>query len=197
ERLAIASFSQGGGPDSHGPFAPIPITAGSSDGDVMLFFYGEVNGDTGGISQVKVITTIDNGAQGAPPEDQARPWSYPFTLASNARLPTEFCPTLIVQFATPEERDLLTGDLLICRLVEREGDPRWVAQPTYLPAGATFAATPLAKLDEAAAEQPGGSLIAREQPETGRVERYQLWWVPRQPGAGAVPARDEEAQQDG
>src|SRR5437016_504937 len=40
-----------------------------------------------------------------------------------------------------------------CRL---EG-VRWTPQPTYLPAGAAIAATPLASVDESAAEQPEGT----------------------------------------
>lgn len=203
--LMVGTFSQGGGPPSHDifrvggdSFAPIPITAGSSDGDVMLFFddrpnraehdakapaaagQTEVVGAQTGAGtnnheiQIKVVTTINNGAQGNPPDAEARAWSYPFSLASNGRLPAEFNPTLVVHHTTPDERDLLSGDLLICRL--EGGD--WKPLPTYLPAGASFAATPLR------GGTAGGSLIVDQEDQGPRVERYRLYWIPRAGPAG-------------
>ena len=181
EQLLITGFSQGGGPPSHGPFAPVPITAGSSDGDVMLFFHAGPEPQSLPLaeqephSQVKVVTTINTGATGRAPQN-AVAWSYPFSLASNGPLPTKFNPTLIVQCRTPGERESLSGDLLICRLQNRA----WEPQPTYLAPGAPFAATPLWVEGE---EHPaGGALVdSKLAAEASRVEHYQLYWIPRRP----------------
>ncbi len=56
----------------------------------MLFFDEGATGKVEDYSQIKVITTIDNGAQGYLPQMGARPWGYPFSLTSNAPLPQEF-----------------------------------------------------------------------------------------------------------
>ncbi len=199
EQLMISAFSQGGGPPSH-DLAPIPITGGSSDGDVMLFFHPKPDGATTQeqvkeYSRIQVVTTIDNGAQSklldGKPLERARPWSYPFSLATNWPLPEveRFQPTLVVHYDTPPEYLLLEGDLLICRL---DGD-RWQPQPTFVPSNASFAATPLYQ------KSVGGSLIAAK-PEGDEglcVERYRLFWIPRggNGGGGDGAAAGAGAQQ--
>jgi hypothetical protein len=167
EHLLIVPFSQGGGPPSNGAFAPVPITAGSADGGVMIFFYDKnrhAREKEDEFSRVKVVTTTNNAAYGTRPNLSWRPYSYPFTIASNGPLPLECVPTLVVRHEQPGERELLTGDLLIGRL---QGD-QWTVQPTYLPAGAPFVAMPLT--DTTA---PG--LFHQR----GGIEHYQVFWVPR------------------
>ena len=183
----ITSFSQGGSPPSGGAFggsAPVPITAGSSDGMVMLFFdeikddVHPANGNRARSQQsaqshedklleyslVKVITTISNGVHGKLPHPEAQPKSYAFSLAGNRRLPLECSPTLAIHYDTPSECELLSGDLLICRLE----DGYWKEQPTYVPAGATVAAAPLtlATVPDLFAATPS-------------TQYYQLFWIPR------------------
>jgi hypothetical protein len=138
----------------------------------MLFFHdNQPAADAGAAakaeaySQVKVITTIDNGAHGTSPHQHARACSYPFSLAGNNPLPGELYPTLIVRYDMPGERALLEGDVLLCRLTE---DGRWTPQPTYVPAGASFTAGPLTP-----ATAPG--LFS----DAGGVEHYQVFWIPR------------------
>ncbi|HWQ14350.1 MAG TPA: hypothetical protein VNL77_16240 [Roseiflexaceae bacterium] len=166
-KLMIAGYSHGGNPPSSTPANAPPITAGSSDGTVMLFFDEGSPGRNDSYSEVKVATVTACGALGAPPHPQARPWGPPVSLGANAALPGHLCPTLLLRYEQPGERELLTGDLLVCRL---EGHS-WAPQPTYLRAGTTLAAMPLTA-------ETAGRLLADELAEP-RVERYQLYWVPR------------------
>lgn len=172
-QFMVSTFSHGGNPPSSSPRAPVPpITAGSADGNVLLFFHD----DTGGrmvnekaeeYSKVKVITTMNNGAQGVSPHNGARALGAAFSLTSNYALPREFFPSLLVRYAMPSERELLTGDLLLCRLENGV----WQPQPTYTPVGTSLAAMPLT----------GGTatnLIADPITEP-RIEHYRLYWVPR------------------
>ena len=79
--MLISSFSQGGGPSSSSPHPANPITAGSSDGKALLFFYDETRAvayaaepsayvshtpqvDYGG---VKVVTATVHGLPGDAP----------------------------------------------------------------------------------------------------------------------------------
>ncbi|HEX5690478.1 MAG TPA: hypothetical protein VFX76_10780, partial [Roseiflexaceae bacterium] len=75
DTLTLSTFSHGGHPPSSGPFAPVPapsISAGSSDGAVMLVFYHDQGAAKSGVSpsaaeqysKIKVVTMIDNGARG-------------------------------------------------------------------------------------------------------------------------------------
>jgi hypothetical protein len=115
-------------------------------------------------SRVKVVTTTNNAAYATRPNLSWRSYSYPFTLASNGPLPLECVPTLVVRHEQPGERELLTGDLLVCRLQ----NDQWMAQPTYLPGGAPFVAMPLT-------ETTAANLFN----DQGGVEYYQVFWLPR------------------
>lgn len=170
----LSTFSHGGNPPSSSPSAPVPpITAGSADGNVLLFFYDStggrmVNERAEEYGRVKLITTVGNGAQGADPRHGARAMGSAFSLTGNYPLPQEFFPTLLVRYAMPDEHDLRTGDLLVCRL----HNGVWQPQPTYTPAGASFAAMPLN-------EETAARLVAADAAEP-RVEHYRLYWVPRE-----------------
>ncbi|HEY0738704.1 MAG TPA: hypothetical protein VGD69_27545 [Herpetosiphonaceae bacterium] len=186
KKLMITSFSQGGCPPSGGAFAPVPITAGSSDGRVMLFFYDPDNQDNGDVSKevadrreaysrVKVITTINSGVADEPPAPGARPASYAFSLASNSALPAECFPTLAIHHDALSEVDALTGHLVICRLDLERGS--WKLEPTYNQAGANVAVTPLTPTttpDLVMAMPEGGA-----KPATVPPHYYQLFWIPR------------------
>jgi hypothetical protein len=189
----ICTFSHGGNPPSHtgGSLRTLsakvvpPITAGSSDGNVRIYF--DKVGDGGDTSEsvtsfalneadreflrhyshVRFVTTTHNGAAGEAPRLNAQPIGYPFSIASNSYLiRTEVHTTLELRYATYERLKWRDGALRICRLV----DGHWQIEPTYtfetfqalaryLPAN-----SPFYNQDE---------LADRE-----RVEHYQLWWIP-------------------
>lgn len=170
DQVLLAPFSQGGGPATHSPSPANPITAGSSDGSALLFFHDEAKArgetDVQDYSHIKLITTIQHNMEGTPPKAGAQPRSYAFSIAGNAKLPTELAPTLVIYFDTLDERELLQGDLRICRLE----NGKWKVLPTYLPPGYPFAVLPL---DTRAA----GSLLKEKAKQ--RVEYYRVFWVPR------------------
>lgn len=190
-KLMITSFSQGGCPPSGGAFAPVPITAGSSDGQVMLFFHDPVEEDTHPVSydtaqrrrsysRIKVVTTITLGARPTTPYPTMRPMSYPFSLASNKALPAECYPTLAIHYDTLDEIELLTGDLVICRLMGDQQGSFWEKQPTYIQPGSNIAVTPLTRNMPAAEDplQPRDTaplLLA----DLTTPQYYQLFWIPR------------------
>jgi hypothetical protein len=120
-------------------------------------------------SKVRVVTTINFGlAHGseALPKPNARPRSAAYSIASNAPLPAELHPTLVMDYDQTDEPELQAGDLRICRL---DGD-RWTPLPTYVSLTRAFAATPLAGA-------MAGSLLSGE--ATTRAEVYRVFWIPR------------------
>jgi hypothetical protein len=168
-QMLISTFSQGGGPATSSPFPANPITAGSADGGVMLFFNkGPTNSNTYG--HIKVVATIAHGMGRMPVDWRER--GYAYSLAGNDALPTELTPTLVMYYDPlgPNEEALLQdGDLRICRWSEPAG---WTPLPTYLPPAYRFAVAPLDR-------QTGGALVASN-PNGPRVEYYKVCWVPRQ-----------------
>jgi hypothetical protein len=76
-------------------------------------------------------------------------------------------------FQLDDERELMAGDLRICRLI----DGAWTPLPTYLPAGYPFAVAPLTL-------ETAGSLVAEDAPT--RVEYYRIFWLPRSGDARAA-----------
>jgi hypothetical protein len=164
--LMICPFSQGGGPRTSGTSGPPPVTAGSAEGNVMLFFADD--GQDVDYSDVRVVTTcmqgVENQLGGA-----TRPHSYTFSLGATKALPTSLHPTLVMYYDRPTT--LEEGDLIIHR---QRDDQTWEPVLTYHRPRASFAAAPL----HVAAV--GGRLVA-ESLASGeeRVERYRLFWVPR------------------
>jgi hypothetical protein len=170
-KLLISTFSQGGGPGSATPGGPPPISAGSSEGNVMLFFENKEH--TLDYSDVKVVTTLihaDSALDQLPDGAQAR--GYAFSLASNKALPVALSPTLIMNFDSAASSG--GGNLLIYREDgngQADGPTKWVPIPTYLRPGASFAAAPLNV-------ETAPSLVVAN-PGGPRVERYRLYVVPR------------------
>jgi hypothetical protein len=170
-QLLISSFSQGGGPQTSIPSGPPPISAGSSEGNVMLFFENKEH--TLDYSDVKVVTTLihaDSALDQLPDGAQAR--GYAFSLASNKALPVALSPTLIMNFDSAASSG--GGSLLIYREDgngQADGPTKWVPIPTYLRPGASFAAAPLNV-------ETAPSLVVAN-PDGPRVERYRLYVVPR------------------
>ncbi len=166
KQLVIGSFSQGGNPQTGTPTGGPPITAGSSEGNSMVFFADKEQ--IRDYSDTKIVTTVvhvDPDMDTLPDGAQAR--SYTFSLSSNTALPTELAPTLILYF----DRDAIAedGDLLIYRQKDLEGSA-WTQVPTYRPTNSFFAAAPL---NAETAER----LVATQ--PAARVERYRLYWKPR------------------
>jgi hypothetical protein len=164
-KLAISSFSQGGNPQTGTPTGGPPITAGSSEGNSMIFFGNKEQRRD--YSDTKIVTTLvhaDPQLDALPDGAQAR--SYAFSLACNTVLPTEFDPTLILYF----DRDTLAeqGELVIYRQTDLDG-ATWMPVPTHRPVNSFFVAAPL---NEATAAR----LVAAD--SATRVERYRLYWKP-------------------
>jgi hypothetical protein len=190
--LLISSFSQGGsGPNSTHPFPANPLNAGSSDGTAALYSYDAVRADAyagspstytnrslpqADYSGLKLITAVVHGLPGTPPLG-ARARSKAVSLASNSALPMRITPTLTLYydalFQLEDERELMAGDLRICRLI----DGAWTPMPTYLPAGYPFAVAPLTL-------ETAGSLVAEG--ARARVEYYRIFWLPRSGDAHAA-----------
>jgi hypothetical protein len=166
DTFIISTFSQGGGPPTGTPTGPPPISAGSSEGNVMLFF--EDKGLRPDYSKVRVVTTRLYGMPYKLKETKAEARSYAFSLSSTAPLPTELNPTLVMYY--DKSAELEDGDALIHRLA---ADGTWLPIPTYRPAGAWYVASPL-NTDTA---KQLVSLEIKENQE--RVEHYRLYWVPR------------------
>jgi len=109
----------------------------------MIFFYDrdlspEPSASSGQDDKV-VVTTLNQGIR--PPAGVA-PRSYTFSMATNRSLPQDLMPTLILFFDTKTAQDI--GDLLIYRYDDNaEAADRWQPIPTYVLAGAAYAAAPL------------------------------------------------------
>jgi hypothetical protein len=186
----IADYSHGGGPPTNGQSPQgVPITAGSSEGNALIFFpktkYKPFNEDPG----VKVVTTRNFGNfPGVVEADKAR--SYVFSVAANRSVipdPAEYKvedqeqeasqehsePTLVLFF----DRDAIPGEsqgagdetLLIHRWNgDRTAGPvGWTRLPTFVPPGRFYAATPLT-------DKTAPRLVSKARPADGWIEYYQL-----------------------
>jgi hypothetical protein len=167
--LVISAFSQGGdGPNSGAPYPANPMNAGSADGNALLFMHKD-NASDRAPNDVKVVTTLIHGLEGAADGHER---GYAFGIAANRPLPTELHPTLLMYYDQPDEQDgdapAGAGELAICR---RTADGVWEPLPTYLPPRFRFAVAPLDA-------HTGGSLIA-DNSDDPRVEYYKVCWVPR------------------
>lgn len=165
-QLVISSFSQGGNPQTGTPTGGPPITAGSSEGNSMLFFADKhLRRD---YSSTKIVTTlIHTAAELDRLPDGAQARGYAFSLSCNTALPTELDPTLILYFDRDSVND--GGDLVIYRQDELNGE-KWTEIPTYQPRNSFFVAAPL---NAETAER----LVANK--PDARIERYRLYWKPR------------------
>lgn len=105
-QLAVAAYSEGGNPPSHNPTAPIPLTAGSSEGNLMVFFNQAAESRASELNHLRVITTTMYGSCSNLPNATGGALSrgYIFALASNAALPSDvgasvpLKPTLVLNY---------------------------------------------------------------------------------------------------
>ncbi|MDQ4075587.1 MAG: hypothetical protein M3220_04985, partial [Chloroflexota bacterium] len=181
EVIMISPFSQGGGPASHAGVGPSPITAGSADGNVMLFFYdaeeasNEVEGKTTrenepDYSYIQVTTTLIHSEIGTYPHEW-KAGSYIYALSTTAPLPAELHPTLVLYYERPQvDEDIYGHTPVLHRL--RKND--WShALPTYAPSGEGYAATALTRDNGGYRGGTAPGLYT-----TGEVEYYRLFWKP-------------------
>jgi hypothetical protein len=155
----ICTYSQGGGPATHVASQGSPITAGSAEGNVMIFFKDDQSRRYG---SVRLVTTLLYGHQ-QPPPSHAEPRSYLFSVTSNEPLPINLTPTLIMYFDSAAVHD--RGDLRIYRL---DDTGSWQPTPTFIPRGSSFAAMPMN-------QETAANLVQRHGP---RIEHYRLFWMP-------------------
>ena len=97
DALHASSFSQGGGPPSHHIGGNSPITAGSSDGNAMLFFRQDPD-DQGFYDHIKLVSTTLPGDGGATLAGW-RPCSSLVSVAASEALPEQIDPTLILYYS--------------------------------------------------------------------------------------------------
>jgi len=167
EGLFIVSYSQGGGPNTSGG-GRLPITAGSADGNAMVFFrdndppLSKKPGSQPDEGVRIVTTTLTVGQQVLSNGAEAR--SYVFSLASNTDL-SGFPATLVLYY--DREATKRGGDLLIHRW--DAANTKWVSLTTYAPL-LPYVAIPLMPV---AATAP-----ALVQNSETAVERYRVFWTP-------------------
>lgn len=184
--FVIGAFSQGGSPATAPVVGTNPITAGSADGEALLFFDSSQipEGGTGEYSKHKVVTTtLHNGWRGP---SGATACSKVFAIAGNQALPATLYPTLVI-LSDPATGGP-AGPLHIYRL--KRDDRTWVRLPTYVEPGGSFAACPLAAVADDG-RVAGGSLLGEPAPGDGAmVEYFALYREPggTQPGVQRVQA---------
>ncbi|HEX8683524.1 MAG TPA: hypothetical protein VF707_14480 [Ardenticatenaceae bacterium] len=102
-RVLIYPFSQGGGPPNHEPVGSSPVTAGSSDGHVMLFFYSPEDeieaAQAPKTDNIKVVTTLVHGEPSG--ANDSFEGSYVYALSSTQPLLKELRPTLVLFYDRP------------------------------------------------------------------------------------------------
>lgn len=170
-KLIIVSYSQGGGPPTGSPTGGTPITPGSAEGNLMVFFddLGEYPDYNEHHARIRVVTTRWPGGAGGHPERPAEPRSYAYTLCANEALPGEYLPTLILYY--DRRAELQDGEAIIHRLDEKEGV--WKQIISYRPSGGWYVAAPL--------NITTAPRLFDEPPADGvRAEHFRLFWVPRE-----------------
>ncbi|MFP4436514.1 MAG: hypothetical protein ACLFVO_04645 [Chloroflexaceae bacterium] len=164
----VCEYSHGGNPPTSVRTPLAPISAGSADGNVMIFSRtdGPVQPDDP-VFTTRIVTTRNYA--GFATNQPGEPRSYLFSLAANRVLDVnKLKPTVVFYYdaaaATPNY------ELVIYRY--READDTWEVVPTYLPPGAFFAAAPLN-------DRTAPSLVAATPMDGLRLEHYRLFAIPR------------------
>jgi len=182
----VCEYSHGGNPPTSIRKLPAPVSAGSSDGNLMLFC--RTTEDSTQFASKRVVTTRNyatfcKGSPGQPPNFYqfdphmqaytslsglpGKPASYLFSVASNEDLSSDrLLPTIIMYFDINSLED--EGDPIIHRYDFQEGT--WKPLLTYSPRGGFYAAIPLDK-------ESGPTLVDPNERQGDRVEYYQLFLV--------------------
>lgn len=174
--VQIATFSQGGGPPSHGPVSGSPVTAGSSNGNVMIFFRDtewkdpeeqpdqQTERDNDDYSDVKVITTLLPGVDPRLPGRHANATrGYVYSLAATTALPAQLTPTLVMYYSASRLDEEAKPRIY------REVDGHWEELAVYPSPRCGYVAVPL--------DAVSASRLVDEYPDGPRVERYRLVWA--------------------
>ncbi len=175
EQLYINGYSHGGGPCTSGGGRCICYTAGSYEGNSMMFFLGnydaadnpnpvldlEKQQDQG----MRIVSTVIHGGDQVLPSTAAEARSYLFSLTSNQKLNINSA-SLVLYY--DQEAPKKKGDLLIYRWDDTSG---WQRLSTYAPGGQAFVCIPL---DEQAPE-----CINTQANTSGHyINRYRIYWTP-------------------
>jgi hypothetical protein len=170
----VAEFSYGGNPPTTVRSPGAPISAGSSDGNLMIFSALDdalVDDDTDGAKRApffnKPLVTTRNYAgfeeEGA---QIGTPAGYLFSVAAAEAVDLSQKPTIILYYDAEAVRE--GQKLVICRYDYGKTNS-WLPLPTYLPQGSYYAATPI------------NSTTAPSLGDTdtldGRVEYYRLFSI--------------------
>jgi len=168
----VAEFSYGGNPPTTVRSPGAPISAGSSDGNLMIFsalddalvddpnkrepFYNK-----------PIVTTRNYAGFEEQGKRVGTPAGYLFSVAAAAAVSTDQKPTIVMYY---DAGALVEGKRLVIHRYDHS-NAQWRPLPTYLPLGSFYAATPIN-----AATAP--SLVDAHDPLNGRVEYYRLFSIP-------------------
>lgn len=164
--LWVAEYSHGGNPPTSVRSPAAPISAGSADGNLMIFSRDEHPGPQNPAYETRIVTTRNYG--GFEEQNPGEPCGYLFSVAANQRVDfRKLHPTIVLYY----DADVLNlgGDLVIFRYDESRG--RWREVPTYLPPGAFYAAAPMD-------EESAPNLVIDPPAVDVRVEYYRLFAIP-------------------
>lgn len=158
---AVLDYSQGGGPATTIPVGGGLLTAGSANGEALIFFKSDATGADYVVKaqqhdHIHIVTTNLEAMQTT--GNGITLVSDIFCVASNAALPSEIHPTLVLLH---KQRGTSKG-VAICRL----NNGTWQKLVTYTDNDANYVATTLCTASTAA------SLIASDAKE--RIEYYAL-----------------------
>jgi hypothetical protein len=169
-QLIIVNYSQGGGPPTGSPVGATPMTAGSSEGNLMIFFADRGDYPQTHFSRIRIVTTrlpgMDATIKDAELDVDVEARSYAFSLSSNEPLPVEHLPTLVLAY--DKRAELNDGEPFIYR--KQEG--QWVRITSYRPPNASYVAAPLNQ------HTAPNLFVPNPDTDNGRVEHYRLFFVP-------------------
>jgi hypothetical protein len=196
--VSIGAYSHGGGPPTHGGISPgldgglvlggadapagtvkTPITAGSSDGRVMIFFEPfplAVEPGAAGAQQryyhtVRVVTTALHGVDLPPPWPDYMPASGLYSIAASRPLPADLNPTLVINLDPLEIGPGRQARVFLWQ------DGQWHARDTSTaPACRRFIYLPLRGTELAA--EVGDYEAALAAPPDPRVVAVRVFWEP-------------------
>lgn len=178
QQLYICGYSHGGGPCTSGGGRCICYTAGSYEGNSMMFFLG--NYDASDRPQprlnlvqqqdegMRIVSTVLHGGEQmitTGPNTVAEARSYVFSLASGQKIDKNSA-SLVLYYDqdTPKKG----GDLLIYRWDDTNG---WRRLSTYAPSGQSFVCIPL--------DQQTPECINSQVNTSGHyINRYRIYWTP-------------------
>lgn len=146
DEILIADYSEGGGPSTSVRAPEPPISAGSSEGNLMFYFaaYNQDPGDQQKLehSRIRIVTTRNYGGFEVNQAEKIKPRSYLFSVASSQGISVdELYPTVVFTFDPDAAKKV--GEFYIYSYDEKTSN--WQLKPTYQPPFILRAAHPLEK----------------------------------------------------